>query len=57
MGSDYGTAELVAVSTERVDEAPVPPQTREDLARAGIVGVNPDLAERLLRFGYASSAA
>lgn len=56
MGNDYEATELAKVFADLAEVTSVPP-TREDLAKDGIVGVNPDLAERLLRFGYASSAA
>lgn len=57
MGNNYGATELAEVFADIAEEASAPPLTREELAKAGIIGVNPDLAERLLRFGYASSAA
>lgn len=57
MGNSHGATELAEVFADLAEEASTPPPTREELAKAGIIGVNPDLAERLLRFGYASSAA
>lgn len=57
MGNDYEATELAKVFADLAEEVTPLPPTREDLAKDGIVGVNPDLAERLLRFGYASSAA
>lgn len=57
MGNDHEATELAKVFADLAEEVTPLPPTREDLAKDGIVGVNPDLAERLLRFGYASSAA
>lgn len=54
---DQSVIETHSDGVATCDHLAAEPHSREELAQLGIVGVNPDLAARLLAYGYADSPA